>query len=119
MELHLCRSEVLEHGNMGSSSQFFSEGFGYFDTASYHYHINVFGRAVQEDVAYVSSYNITFQSQFIGGFGDQFEYFASKVFFQFHIVFMIGLQNYKKKGRFVADEIIKLYFCRTKNVLSI
>ena len=68
LELDLCRTEVLENRYMRTSSQLLSESLSHFNSASYHHYIYVLGRSVQENISYISTYDIAFQSQLIGRF---------------------------------------------------
>ena len=80
---HLCRPEVLEYGHMCSTAQPFAQGLRHGNAATYHHHINVLGRTLQEDVAYIATYHIAFQPQFIGRSRYLFENVVFKILFQF------------------------------------
>ena len=76
----------VPHRDMRPFSQFLPESLRHLNAASYHNNVNVLRRPVQKYIAYISSYGITFQSQFIRRAGNKAKNLAAEVFFQFHIV---------------------------------
>ena len=82
---YLRCSEVFEDRHFGSTSQLLAESLRHADSAAHHHNVNIFGRAVEKNVAHVPSHDVAFQLQLIGSFRYQFEYFVRKVFFKFHL----------------------------------
>ena len=68
MILQLRRTEILENREMSATAQTFGKSLSHNDSATYHYHINIFGRTLQEYVTHVAADYVTFQSQFIRRF---------------------------------------------------
>ena len=81
--LQLCRTEILEDGNMRPTPQTLTQRLGHGNATAYHHHINILGRTLQENITYISTDYVTFQSQFISRFGYPLEYIITKILLQF------------------------------------
>ena len=82
MILQLRRTEILENRKVCTTPQAFGKRLRHCNAAAHHYHINIFGRALQENVAHVAAYHVTFQSQFICRLGNSSEYIVTETLFQ-------------------------------------
>ena len=70
MVFNLCRAEILKNRNVCSASQLPAEGLCHFNSAPYYDYIYILRGTLQEYISYITSYNVTFQSQFVCRFGD-------------------------------------------------
>ena len=61
--LNLCGSEISEHRKMCLLAQLLLEGRSHLNSAPHHHDIDVIGRALQEEVAHISTYYIAFHRQ--------------------------------------------------------
>ena len=59
---HLSGSEIAEYRQMAFSMQLLGKGFSHFDAIANHNHINVTRWSSQENVANISTNNVTFKS---------------------------------------------------------
>ena len=83
MIFNLCSTKILEYSHMRTTPQTFAQCFSHFYTTANHYDINILRRALQENIAYISTDHIAFQSQFICRLGYPFKYVVTKMLFQF------------------------------------
>lgn len=65
-KLHLRRSKIAEHRQMGLLAQPLLQGLGHFNAATHHHHVDVVGRPFEKKVANIATHNVTFQLQGIG-----------------------------------------------------
>ena len=63
--------------------QTLTQRLGHGNATAYHHHINILGRTLQENITYISTDYVTFQSQFISRFGYPLEYIITKILLQF------------------------------------
>ena len=77
---HLCRTEVLEDGQISSPSQFPGNSFRQLDSAPDGNDIDIFGRTMQKDIPYITAYHICFNSQFIRRLRNQMKRFRRNMF---------------------------------------
>ena len=63
MVFNLCRTEVFKNRNVCPTSQLPAEGLCHFNSAPYYDYIYILRGTLQEYISYITSYNVTFQSQ--------------------------------------------------------
>ena len=55
---HLRRPEIAEHRNVGLAPQLLLQGIGHLYAAAHHHHVDVAGRAFEEQIAHVAAHHI-------------------------------------------------------------
>ena len=77
---HLCRTEVLEDGQISSPSQFPGNSFCQLDSAPDGNDIDIFGRTMQKDIPHITAYHICFNSQLVRRLRNQMKRFRRNMF---------------------------------------
>ena len=83
--LHLCRTEVLENGEVSLASESFFHLFGQSDATAHNNHVDVVRRSFEKDVAHVATHHITFEPQMVGSIAYQMKDIIIEYFCQFGI----------------------------------
>ena len=77
---HLGRTEILEYREVGATSEFLGDQLGQFYATPDGDDIDIFGWAVEIDVADITTDYVSFQSQLVGRFGSDLERLRRNVF---------------------------------------
>ena len=87
-ELHLCRPEVTEHGQMGTLTyppfQFLCQR----NATAYDNDVDIIGRTLEEDITDIASHYIAFQPQMVCGFAN----LMKDVLVEYQRQFFVGVQ---------------------------
>ena len=73
-KLHLCRAEVLEDGEMSLAPQDPFQFLCQCNATANHHHVNIVGRAFQENIPHIAAYDIALQTQAVCCLTDQSEH---------------------------------------------
>ena len=68
---------------MRAATQTPGKRLGHYNAAAHYYHIDIFGRTLQEYVAHVAADYVALQSQFIRCFGNPLKYAVTETLLQF------------------------------------
>ncbi len=71
---HLCRAEILEHGEVGVPREQFPESLGNLYAAAHDHDIDVVARALEEKVTHVSANHVGLKAEAVGGLRDFVKY---------------------------------------------
>ena len=85
VDLHLRRTEVLEHRQMRPATEFLLQSLSHVDSTSHDHHIDVFRRTFQENVTHVASHHVTFHAEFVSRFRNQMKDVLIKYFCQLSV----------------------------------
>ena len=68
--LHLSRTEVAEHGEMGFPAQQLLQFLSHLDTTAHHYDIDIVRGALKEDITDIAAHHIAFHAHAVSNVSD-------------------------------------------------